>query len=169
MLADHPRHARALKLAAERAGWGTPLPAGRARGAAVLEAFGGITAEIAEVSVSNGVVRVHKVVCAVDCGIVINPGIVAAQIESAIAFGLSAALYDEITLEHGRVKQRNFDDYPVLRMPEMPVVETHIVAEGDPVGGIGEAGTPTIAPAVCNAVFALTGKRIRKLPIGRLT
>ncbi|HWP36712.1 MAG TPA: xanthine dehydrogenase family protein molybdopterin-binding subunit [Gemmatimonadales bacterium] len=169
LLAGHPRHARALKLAAEKAGWGTPPPAGRARGAAVLEAFGSITAEVAEVSVSGGAVRVHKVVCAVDCGVVINPDIVAAQIESAVAFGLSAALYGEITLEAGRVRQKNFDDYPILRMDEMPAVETHIIAEGDPVGGIGEAGTPTIAPALCNAIFALTGKRIRKLPIGRLT
>lgn len=170
LLGGHPRHHRALKLAAEKAGWGTPLPAGRARGAAVHEAFGSIVAEIAEVSVNgSGAVRVHRVVCAVDCGIVINPDIVAAQIESAIVFGLSAALYGEITLESGRVKQRNYDDYPILRMDEMPAVETHIIAEGDPVGGIGEAGTPTIAPAVCNAVFALTGKRIRKLPIGKLT
>ncbi|HEX5632984.1 MAG TPA: molybdopterin cofactor-binding domain-containing protein, partial [Gemmatimonadales bacterium] len=165
LLANQPRLRGALDLAAEKAGWGTPLPAGRARGVAAVSSFGSHAAQVAEVSVESGVVRVHRVVCAIDCGQVVNPDIVAAQMEGAIAYGLTAALKGEITLEKGRVKQSNFFDYPILRMDEMPVVETHIVPSLEPPGGVGEPGTPPIAPAVANAVAALTGKRVRKLPI----
>jgi isoquinoline 1-oxidoreductase beta subunit len=166
LLAKQPRHKRVLETAAEKAGWGTPLPKGRAHGIAVHESFGSFVAQVAEVSVDGqGQVRVHRVVCAVDCGDVINPDTVQAQMESGIVYGLSAALYGEITIDKGRTVEGNFDTYQVVRMNEMPVVETHIVTRGDPLGGIGEPGTPPIAPAVCNAIFALTGKRIRKLPI----
>jgi isoquinoline 1-oxidoreductase beta subunit len=113
-------------------------------------------------------VRVHRVVCAVDCGPVVNPSIVEAQVQSAVVYGLTAALKGEITIANGRVVQGNFNDYQMIRMGEMPVIEVHIVASEDAQGGVGEPGTPPIAPAVCNAIFALTGKRIRKLPIGKL-
>jgi isoquinoline 1-oxidoreductase subunit beta len=169
LLANAPRHLRVLEAAAEKAGWGSPLPEGRARGLAVHECFGSLVAQVAEVSVDGGRVRVHRVVCAVDCGDVINPDTIAAQMESSIAYGLSAALYGKIDLAEGKVVQSNFHDYPVLRMPEMPAVETHIVATGDPIGGIGEPGLPPIAPAVCNALLVLTGKPVRALPIGSLS
>ncbi len=169
LLTDHPRHRRALDVAAERAGWGTPLPTGRARGLAVHESFGSFVAQVAEVSIEDGTPRVHRVVCAVDCGDVVNPDTIVAQMESGITYGLSAALAGEISIENGRAVQGNFDAYPVVRMREAPQIETHIVTSGDPLGGIGEPGTPPIAPAVCNAIFALTGKPIRKLPIGPVT
>lgn len=166
LLADHPRHRGVLDLAATRAGWGKPLPPGHSRGIAVHESFGSFVAQVAEVSVgSRGEIRVHRVVCAVDCGRLVNPAIIAAQMESGIAFGLSAALHSAITFKNGRVQQHNFDDYPVLRLREMPVVETHIVTSGDEPGGIGEPGVPPIAPAVANAVFAATGARLRELPM----
>jgi len=165
LLAKAPRHLGVLDLAASRAGWGTPLPEGRGRGIAVVKSFESYVAEVAEVSVENGKVRVHRVVCAVDCGTVVNPGIVAAQMESAIVFGLTAALYGRITIENGAVVQGNFDTYPMLRINEMPVVEVHIVPSTEPPSGVGEPGTPPIAPAVVNALYAATGKRIRKLPI----
>ena len=166
LLGSHPRHRRALELAAEKAGWGTPLPAGRARGIAVHESFGSIVAQVAEVSLhDDGAPRVHRVTCAVDCGQVINPDTVRAQMESGIIYGLSAALYGELTLERGRVRQGNFHDYPVVRMREAPQIDVHIIAAGDPHGGIGEPGTPPIAPAVCNAILALTGRPVRQLPI----
>jgi isoquinoline 1-oxidoreductase beta subunit len=165
MLADKPRHRAVLEKAVEAAGWGKPLPAGRARGIALHESFGSIVAEVVEVSIENGEPRVHRVVCAVDCGYPINPDNIAAQMESAVVYGLSAALRGQITLKNGEVQQQNFDTYDPLRINEMPVVETHIVETGGPLGGIGEPGTPPIAPAVCNALFALTGKRIRRLPI----
>jgi isoquinoline 1-oxidoreductase beta subunit len=169
LLTKAPRHLGVLTLAAEKAKWGTPLAAGRARGVAVCKAFDSYVAEVAEVSVgSDGQPRVHRVVCAVDCGPVVNPSIVTAQMESAIVYGLTAALWGEITIEGGRTKQSNFHDYRMLRLAEMPVVEVHIVPSSDSQGGVGEPGTPPIAPAVCNALFALTGKRIRKLPIGKL-
>jgi isoquinoline 1-oxidoreductase beta subunit len=167
LLAKSPRHLRALELAAQKAGWGSPLPAGRARGVAVAESFGSTVAEVAEVSLEGGVPRVHRVVAAIDCGPVVNPDIIAAQVESAVVFGLTAALYGEITIENGRVTQGNFDNYPLLRMAEMPVVETHIVPSTDPQGGVGEPATPPIAPAVANALAALTGTRVRRLPLGR--
>jgi isoquinoline 1-oxidoreductase beta subunit len=168
LLGKAPRHLGVLNLAATKAGWGTPLPAGRARGIAVFKSFETHVAQVAEVSVTAGEVRVHRVVCAVDCGPVVNPSIVEAQMQSAIVYGLTAALKGEITIDRGRVQQSNFNDYEMLRMNEMPVVEVHIVPSTDSQGGVGEPGTPPIAPAVCNAIFALTGKRIRKLPIGRL-
>jgi isoquinoline 1-oxidoreductase subunit beta len=166
LLARHPRHLGVLKLAAQKAGWGTSLPKGRARGIAVHESFGSYVAQVAEVSVSpKGEVRVHKVVCAVDCGKYVNPDTIKAQMESGIAFGLSAALHGAITLKNGRVEQSNFHDYQVLRLNEMPVVEAYIVPSTEKSGGIGEVGVPPIAPAVCNALFVLTGRRVRRLPI----
>ena len=162
----HPRHRRVLEVAAERAGWGKRLPRGAGLGLAVHKSFCSYVAQVAEVSVtSDGRLRVHRVVCAVDCGMAVNPDIIHAQMESAVAFGLSAVLHGAITLEHGRAKQSNFHDYPVLRIDEMPEVEVHIVESGEALGGIGEPGTPPIAPAVCNAIFAATGTRIRSLPI----
>jgi isoquinoline 1-oxidoreductase beta subunit len=166
LLVKHPRHRRVLELAAERAGWGKQLPEGIGRGIAVHDSFGSYVAQVAEVSASSGgTVRVHRVVCAVDCGRTVNPSTIEAQMESAIVFGLSAALYEAITLKNGRVEQGNFDDYEVLRHNGMPKVEVHIVKSGKKPGGIGEPGVPPIAAAVCNAIFSVTGKRIRSLPI----
>jgi isoquinoline 1-oxidoreductase beta subunit len=167
LLASKPRHRAVLDLAAEKAGWGKPLPQGHFHGVALEESFGSIVAQVAEVSVTGSDVRVHRVVCVIDCGFAVIPDQVAAQMESGIVYGLSAALRGEITLDAGRVQQSNFHDYTPLRLNEMPVVETHIVASGAPMGGAGEPGTPCIAPAVCNAIFAATGKRIRELPISR--
>ena len=170
LLGGAPRYLAALELAAARAGWDTPPPAGRARGIAVHESFGSYVAQVAEVSVGgDGAVRVHRVVCAVDCGPVVNPDIVEAQMHSGIVYGLTAALYGAITIERGRVQQSNFHDYVMLQMAEMPAIEVHIVPSTESQGGVGEPGTPPIAPAVCNAIFAATGKRIRKLPIGQVT
>lgn len=165
LLGKSPRHLGVLNLAAEKAGWGKPLPPGRARGIAVHESFNSFVAEVAEVSVESGKPRVQRVVAAVDCGLAINPDIIRMQVESAIAYGLSAALYGEITLKDGRVVQGNFDTYRPLRIADMPVVEVHIVPSTEPPTGIGEPGLPPIAPAVTNALFKLTGKRIRKLPV----
>jgi isoquinoline 1-oxidoreductase beta subunit len=166
LLAGHARHLGVLDLAAGKAGWGTPVPSGRARGIAVHESFGSFIAQVAEVSVNPaGRIRVHKVVCAVDCGKYVNPDTIRAQMESGVVFGLSAALHGAITLKDGRVEQSNFHDYPILRLGEMPEVEVHIVESKEKSGGIGEPGVPPIAPAVANAVFALTGKRIRRLPM----
>ncbi len=165
-LTNAPRHTRVLELAATKAGWSQPALPGRHRGIAVAESFGSVVAEVAEVSVSpEGEVRVHRVVCAVDCGVVVNPDTVEAQMEGGIVYGLTAALRGEITVANGQVQQSNFHDYPMLRINEMPVVEVHIVPSTDPPGGVGEPGTPPIAPAVVNAIFAATGKRVRKLPI----
>jgi isoquinoline 1-oxidoreductase beta subunit len=167
LLANAPRHRGVLELAATKAGWGAPLPASRARGIAVHKSFESFVAEVAEVSVSPaGEVRVHRVVCAVDCGMYVNPDTIEAQMQSGIVYGLTAALKGAITIDRGRVQQSNFHDYPMLRMDEMPVVEVHIVPSTEAPGGVGEPGTPPIAPAVANAIFAATGKRIRKLPIG---
>jgi isoquinoline 1-oxidoreductase beta subunit len=168
LLIKHPRHLGVLNLAAEKSGWGKPLPGGRFRGLAVHESFNSFVAEVAEVSVSQDRVRVHRVVAAVDCGVCVNPAGVRAQIESGIAFGLTAALYGEVTFKAGRVEQSNFHDYPILRHSEMPNVEVHIVASAEKSGGVGEPGTPPIAPAVANAIFAATGKRLYRLPF-RLT
>jgi isoquinoline 1-oxidoreductase subunit beta len=165
MLDKQPRYKKVLEVAAQKAGWGSPLPAGMFRGIAVAQSFGSYVAEVAEVSVGqDGAPRVHRVVAAVDCGMTVNPTIIERQIEGAIVFGLSAALYGKITLKDGRVEQSNFHDYPVLRSNEMPKVEVHIVASTEKPGGIGEPGTPPIAPAVANALFAATGKRLRSLP-----
>lgn len=166
LLAGHPRHLAVLNLAVEKSGWGKPLPSGRGRGVAVHESFNTYVAQVAEVTVgSDGVLKVERVVCAVDCGIAVNPDIVSAQMEGGIAYGLSAALHGAITLKDGRVEQSNFHDYRVLRMDEMPRVEVYIVNSGVAPSGVGEPGVPPIAPAVCNAIFAATGKRIRSLPI----
>jgi isoquinoline 1-oxidoreductase beta subunit len=166
LLAKHQRHRAALELAATRAGWGKPLAAGRGRGIAVHESFRSFVAQVAEVSVSNeGAVKVHRVVCAIDCGPVVNPDTIRAQMEGGIVFGLTAALYGQITFENGRVQQGNFHDYPLLRMNDMPVVEAHIVPSSERMGGVGETGVPPIAPAVANAIFAVTGRRVRRLPI----
>ena len=165
LLADHPRHLRVLNLAAEKFGWGKELPKGHAAGLAVHESFGSFVAEVAEVSVDAKGIHVHRVVCAIDCGPVVNPDTIEAQMQSGIVYGLSAALKGEITLTDGRVDQSNFHDYAVLRLAEMPRVEVHIVPSQDPMGGAGEPGVPPIAPAVANAVFAVTGKRLRSLPL----
>jgi isoquinoline 1-oxidoreductase beta subunit len=168
LLEKHPRFVGVLKLAAEKAGWNKPLQKGMGRGIAVHESFDSYVAEVAEVSVAkDGTVRVHRVVCAVDCGQVVNPDTVAAQMEGGIVYGLTAALYGEITLKDGRVEQQNFYNYKMLRMNEMPKVEVYIVPSTEKHGGVGEPGTPPIAPAVVNAIFAATGKRIRSLPIRR--
>lgn len=165
LLAEHPRVLRVLELAADKSGWSTPPPAGRARGIAVHTSFKSTVAQVAEVSATDGVPRVHKVTCAIDCGPVVNPDTIKAQMDSAVAFGLSAALFGEITFANGRVVQGNFNDYPVVRMHQMPEVETHIVPSTESMGGVGEPGVPPVAPAVANALFALTGVRQRQLPI----
>lgn len=165
LLSEMPRHAAVLKLAAAKAGWSQPLPAGRARGVALHESFGSIVAEVAEVSLVEGKPRVHRVVCAADIGTVVNPGIVAQQMESAVIFGLSAALHGRIDIEGGVVKQNNFPNHPVLKLADTPRIETHLIASSNPPGGVGEPGTPPIAPAVANALFVLTGKRVRALPL----
>lgn len=155
-----------LDLVAEKAGWDKPLPAGMHRGIAAHFAYGSYCAQVAEVSVAkDGKVKVHRVVAAIDAGWVVNPETLALQVESAIVYGLTAALYNEITIKNGKVEQSNFNDYQMLRMAEMPKVEVHILQGQGEQGGGGEPGTPPIAPAVCNAIFAATGKRIRKLPI----
>jgi isoquinoline 1-oxidoreductase beta subunit len=165
LLAEHPRHRAVLDAAAEAAGWGSTPPEGRARGMAVVESFGSYVAQVAEVSLEDGRPRVHRVWCAVDCGTVVNPRIVEAQMQSGIAFGLTAALYGRISIRDGRVVESNFHDYPMLRIDEMPDVEVLLVPSGDAPGGVGEPGTPPIAPAVTNALYALTGQRVRSLPI----
>ncbi len=165
LLQEHPRHLAALNLAAEKARWSAPMAKGRGRGIAVHESFGSYVAQVAEVSVEKNAIRVHRVVCAIDCGVAVNPESVRAQMESGIAFGLGAALYSELTLKDGRVQQSNFHDYRVLRLDEMPMVEVHIVPSTEKMGGVGEPGTPPIAPAVANAVAALTGQRLRELPL----
>ena len=166
LLDKSPRAKAVLDLVAEKSGWGSPLPERAGRGVALQHVFGTYMAQVAEVEVAkNGAVRVRRVVCALDCGTVVNPDTVRAQIQSAVAFGVTAALYGEITLKNGRVEQSNFDTYRVLRMDEAPVVEVHIVESSEPPGGMGEAGTSVIAPAVANAICAATGKRLRKLPV----
>ena len=162
LLVRHPRHLAVLEAAVRAAG---EAPGGRAHGVALHQSFGSIVAQVAEVSVEGTDIRVHRVVCAIDCGIVVNPNIVAQQMESAVVFGLSAALAGEITIQDGRVQQSNFGDYPVLRMDRTPVVETIIVPSAEPPEGVGEPGVPPLAPAVAAAVFALTGKRLRSLPL----
>jgi len=169
LVASQPRLLRVLDLAAQHAGWGSAPPAGRSRGIALWRFGETFLAHVAEVSVaSDGAVRVHRVVCAADCGILVNPDTVEAQLQSAIVYGLTAALYGEITIERGRVVQSNFSDYRMLGLAETPEMEVHLVRSEAAPGGVGEAGLPPIAPAVCNAIFAGTGKRIRRLPIGRV-
>jgi isoquinoline 1-oxidoreductase subunit beta len=168
LLGKAPRHLAVLDAAAKGAGWGTPLPAGRARGIAVAFSYGSYAAHVAEVSVApDGGVRVHRFVCAIDCGIAVNPDQVRSQMEGGAIYALTAALYGKITLDKGRVQQSNFHDYPMLRIGEAPTVETIIVDSGQAPGGLGEHGVPPVAPAVTNAIFVLTGKRIRTLPIDK--
>ncbi|HSV70163.1 MAG TPA: molybdopterin cofactor-binding domain-containing protein [Methylibium sp.] len=167
LLQDLPRHAAVLKLAAARGGWGRPLADGRARGVALHESFGSIVAQVVEVSLPAGttVPRVHRVVCAVDCGTVVNPGIVAQQMEGAILFGLGAALHGRIDIEGGVVRQKNYPDQPLPRLADTPAIEVHLLPSKHPPTGVGEPGTPPVAPAVANALFALTGRRLRELPL----
>jgi isoquinoline 1-oxidoreductase beta subunit len=166
LLDQAPRARAVLQLAAEKAGWGQPLPKGSGRGVALQFVFGTYMAQVAEVEVSKeGEVRVRRVVCAVDCGSVVNPDTVQAQVQGAVIFGISAALFGEITLKGGRVEQTNFDTYRVLRINEAPAIEVHIVKNTEAPGGMGEPGTSAIVPAVTNAIFAATGKRLRKLPV----
>jgi isoquinoline 1-oxidoreductase beta subunit len=164
LLDKQPRFRNVLQLAAQKAGWGTPLPAGRARGIGLMEGYDTYMAQVAEVSVVNGEIKVHRVVVAVDLGMMVNPNIVEQQLESNIVFGLTALLYGDITLKDGRVEQTNFHQYKLLRMPETPKIETHIVKSTEKPGGIGEPGMALLSPTVANAVFALTGKRLRKMP-----
>jgi isoquinoline 1-oxidoreductase beta subunit len=165
LLQKQPRHLGVLDLAAQKAGWDKPLPKGMGRGIAVHFAFGSYSAHVAEVSVKDDKVRVHRMVCAIDCGQYVNPGIIQAQTESGAIFGASAALYQELTFENGRLQQTNFHTFPVMRINECPEIETHIVESKEKAGGIGEPGVPCAAPAIANAIFAATGKRVRRLPI----
>ncbi|MDN4987157.1 xanthine dehydrogenase family protein molybdopterin-binding subunit [Bradyrhizobium sp. WYCCWR 13022] len=166
LLEHNPRARAVLDLAAEKAGWGQPLPKGRGRGVSLQNAFGSLLAQVAEVEVAkDGSVRVQRVTCAMDCGTVINPNTVQAQLQSGIMYGVTAALYGEVTLKNGRVEQANFDTYQILRMNEAPAVEVHLIKSAEPPGGMGETGTSAIVPAIANAVFAATGKRLRKMPI----
>ncbi|WP_371074783.1 MULTISPECIES: molybdopterin cofactor-binding domain-containing protein [unclassified Sinorhizobium] len=166
LLEATPRAKAVVALAAEKAGWGSPLPAGTGRGVSVQSVFGSYMAQVAEVEVAkDGTVRVRRVTCAVDCGTVINPDTVRAQVQSAVIFGITAALYGEITLKDGRVEQSNFDTYQMLRINEAPQIDVHIVESSEPPGGMGEPGTSAIVPAIGNAIFAATGKRLRKMPV----
>ncbi len=166
LIGHNPRALAVLTLAAEKAGWGGPLPSRRGRGVSVQFAFGSYLAQVAEVAVAaNGSLKIHRIVCAVDCGMVINPDTIEAQVQGGTLFGLTAALYGAITLKDGRVEQGNFDTYRPLRIDEAPVVETHLVRSSEAPGGIGETATAAVGPAVANAIFAATAKRIRTLPI----
>jgi len=165
LLQKQPRHLGVLDLAAQKAGWDKPLPKGMGRGIAVHFAFGSYSAHVAEVSVEEGKVRVHRMVCAIDCGQYVNPGIIAAQTEGGAIFGASAALFQELTFANGRLQQTNFNTFPVIRINECPEIETYIVESQEKAGGIGEPGVPCAAPAIANAIYAVTGKRIRRLPI----
>ncbi len=165
LLAHAPRYQAVLELAAENAGWGRELPANYGRGVALYRSFGTIVAQVAEVEIADAEIVVRRVVCAVDCGITVNPDTVCAQMEGGIAFGLSAALHEEINIVAGRVLQANLEDYPILTLKEMPAVEVHIVDSTEAPGGVGESGVPPVAPAVANAVYAATGQRLRTLPL----
>jgi isoquinoline 1-oxidoreductase beta subunit len=154
-----------LELAAQQAGWGKPLAPGRARGLAVHESFNTFVAQVVEIAQRGDAFRVERVVCAVDCGIAVNPNIVAMQMESGIGYGLSAALAGAITLKNGVVEQSNFHDYPVLRIDQMPRIEVHVVPSREKPTGVGEPATPVIAPALANALYAATGKALRSLPL----
>src|SRR6187397_2042585 len=146
-------------------GWSTPAPAGRARGVALVESFGSIVAQVAEVEIVDGRVKAHRVCAAVDCGDVVNPDTGTAQVEGGIIFGLSAAVFNEVTIAEGRVAQSNFNDLPMPKLADAPSVSVEFIRSGAALGGLGEPGVPPIAPAVANAVFALTGKRVRSLPV----
>jgi isoquinoline 1-oxidoreductase beta subunit len=166
MLAHAPRHLAVLNLAAQKAGWGAPMQPGQGRGIALFESFQTIVAHVAEVTVTNGAVKVDRIVCAVDCGMAVNPDGLKAQIEGGIIFGLSAALHEAITIENGAVMQANFPDFEVVRLAEAPKIEVYVQESDAPLGGAGEPGVPPVAPAVTNAIFAATGQRIRHLPVG---
>jgi isoquinoline 1-oxidoreductase subunit beta len=161
-----PRHQAVLQRAADAAGWGQALPAGVARGVAVHESFGSIVAQVVEVVKDKGRPRVRRVVCAIDCGTVVNPGIVVRQMESSIVFGLTAALWGRIDIVGGEVQQKNFPDHPLLTLAQCPAIETHLLPGDGPPTGVGEPGLPPVAPALANAWFALTGERRRSLPLG---
>jgi isoquinoline 1-oxidoreductase beta subunit len=167
LLARSPRHLAALETAAEKAGWGTPLPADRFRGIAVVSSYFGYVAQVIEISVDRKArtLKVHRVVCALDCGRIVNPGSIDAQVKSSVVYGLTAALRGAITIDRGRVQQKNFNDYQVLRIHEMPVVDVHIIPSEETPTGAGEFTLPPVAPALCNAIFAATGNRVRRLPI----
>ncbi|SCW35605.1 MULTISPECIES: xanthine dehydrogenase family protein molybdopterin-binding subunit [unclassified Pseudomonas] len=165
LLKAEPRHLGVLNLAAERFGWGRKAAAGRGQGIAVHQSFGSFCAQAVEISIEHDEIRVHRVVCAIDCGIPVNPDNIKAQMEGAIVFGLSAALFGQISIKEGRVQQSNFHDYRVLRMNEMPQIEVHVLPSTEGPGGVGEPATPPVAPAVANALFALTGQRLRELPL----
>ena len=167
LLVDKPRYRRVLDKAAQAAGWGKALPDGHAHGISLHESFGAIVAQVTEVSLIDGEPKVHRVTCAIDVGTVINPDTVVAQMESGIVYGLSAALWGEITFADGRVEQGNFPDYPVVRFTDMPEIETIIIDSDEKPGGAGEPGTPPVAAAVSNALFALTGKRARQMPLSK--
>ena len=155
-----------LDVATKAAGWGPSLPTGQGRGVSVMHAFGSFFSIVIDVAVDNGEVQVKRVVCAVDCGMSVNPNTIEAQVQGGIIFGITGALYGEITIEDGRVVQSNFTDYRMLRINETPPIEVHLVKSGEAPGGIGEPGTAATAAALSNAIFAATGKRLRKLPVG---
>jgi CO/xanthine dehydrogenase Mo-binding subunit len=165
LLKDKARELAVLDLLAEKSGWGQPLAPGRGRGMAFNPGFGSIVAQVAEVSVANGAVKVEKITCVADCGTLIEPSNVIAQLESGIVYGLSTALFDEITVEKGAVKQSNFTDYPMVTLATMPALDIHLMPSSGKSGGVGESSVPGVAPAVTNAIFAATGQRIRRLPI----
>ncbi len=164
LLTAKPRHTRVLRMTAERAGWGH-APPGRFQGFALMEGYTTVLAQAAEISVVGGELKVHKITCVVDCGQIVNPRIIESQIESGIVFGLSAALWGDVTVTEGRVQQTNFNGYRLLRINEMPEIDVHLLPSGEPPGGIGEAAVPLVAPAICNAIYAATDKRLRTLPI----
>jgi isoquinoline 1-oxidoreductase subunit beta len=166
LLSDKPRHVATLNLAAEKSGWGTPLPPNHGRGIAIVECFGTVVSHVADVEVADdGKLKIHRFTTAADCGMAVNPDGFRAQMESGITFGLSAALYGEITIEHGGVLQQNFPDYQMLPLAECPEIDVHILESDGPLGGAGEPPVPPVAPAVANAIFAATGVRIRELPV----
>ena len=168
LLAGQPRHRAVLDLAAEKAGWGNPLPARTGRGVAVQTAFGSFIATVVQATVDeHGAVRVQRIVAAVDTGIVVNPDTVVAQLQGGLVFGLTAALYGHISIAKGRVQQSNFHDYRMLRINEMPQIEVHLIPSGEAPGGIGETGTTAAPAALGNALFAATGIRLRRLPVDR--
>jgi isoquinoline 1-oxidoreductase beta subunit len=167
LLGKTPRARNVLDVATQAAGWGNSVPKGQGRGVSVMHAFGSFFAMVVDVTVDNGEVAVNRVVCAVDCGMVVNPNTIEAQVQGGIIFGITAALYSEITIEDGRVRQANFTDYRMLRISQAPPIEVHIVKSAEAPGGIGEPGTAALAPALTNAIYAATGKRLRQLPVGQ--
>ena len=165
LLDKKPRHKRVLQAAAARAGWGEAAT-GRHQGIALMQGYATVLAQVAEISVEGGALRVHRIVCAVDCGQMVNPRIVESQIEGGIVFGLTEALWGAVTISNGVVRETNFDSYRLLRMREMPQIDVQLLASDEPPGGIGEASVALVAPAICNAICAATGRRLRSLPIG---